>query len=286
VVPEQKLKIVTALKANHEIVAMTGDGVNDAPALKSADVGIAMGARGTDVAREAASLVLLDDNFSSITAAIRMGRRIYDNMEKAMGYIFAVHFPIAGLTLIPLLSGNLPIILFPLHIAFLELIIDPSCSLIFEAEEDEKNIMKRQPRIVTGAAFGLKKIILSSLQGLSVLLISLMVYAIALYLRRPENEIRALTFTTLIVANIGLILINRSWTRTILETIKQHNPMLKWVLSGAIIFLLLVLYLPFLRSVFRFDILHASDILICLIAGIISILWFELMKVMKQYRRT
>ena len=135
VVPEQKLKIVNALKQNDEVVAMTGDGVNDAPALKSAHIGIAMGEKGTDVAREASSLVLMDDNFASIVGAVKMGRRICDNLQKALAYIFAIHVPIAGLSLIPVFFGNMPLLLWPVHIVFLELIIDPACSIIFEAEK-------------------------------------------------------------------------------------------------------------------------------------------------------
>ena len=145
VVPEQKLRIVEAFKANGEIVAMTGDGVNDAPALKSAHIGIAMGERGTDVARESAALVLLDDDFSSIVAAVRLGRRIFDNIKKAIGYIFAIHVPIAGMSLIPVLF-KWPLMLMPVHILFLELIIDPACSTIFEAEPEEANVMNRPPR--------------------------------------------------------------------------------------------------------------------------------------------
>src|SRR4029078_7947743 len=145
IMPEQKLRIVNAFKTNGDIVAMTGDGVNDAPSLKAAHIGIAMGGRGTDVAREASSIVLLDDDFGSIVTAIRLGRRIYDNVRKAMGFIFAVHVPIAGLALLPLVLG-LPIIFGPIHIAFLEMVIDPVCSLVFEAEMDEEDIMRRRPR--------------------------------------------------------------------------------------------------------------------------------------------
>ncbi|MBI2270178.1 MAG: cation-translocating P-type ATPase [Bacteroidetes bacterium] len=284
VVPEQKLMIVNALKDNGEIVAMTGDGVNDAPALKAAHVGISMGQRGSDVAREASSLVLLDDNFSSVISAIRMGRRIYDNMQKAMSYIFSVHVPIAGLTLIPVLFFHLPIILFPLHIAFLELIIDPACSLIFEGEEEEKDIMDRQPRKTDQPVFGVRRIVLSSLQGISVLIFSLAVYLFAMYLQRPEDEIRALTFTTLIIANIGLILVNRSHTRTIIETFREKNTSVKWVVGGAAGFLLSVLFIPSLRKLFHFDILHSDDLLICFLAGTLSIMWLELIKVFNRRR--
>ena len=183
VVPEQKLFIVNALKKNGEVVAMTGDGINDAPALKAAHIGIAMGEKGTDVAREASSLVLLDDNFSSIVAGIAMGRRIFDNLQKALGYIFAIHVPIAGLSLIPILLVDLPLILWPVHIVFLELIIDPACSMIFEAEKEEKNVMDRPPRDINERFFGFKKIFISCMQGVGILAFVMGIYLFSYYYR-------------------------------------------------------------------------------------------------------
>ena len=283
VVPEQKLRIVNAFKANGEIVAMTGDGVNDAAALKSAHIGIAMGGRGTDVAREASSIVLLDDDFSSIVQAIRMGRRIFDNLKKAMAYILAIHVPIAGMSLFPVLFGW-PLVLLPMHVVFLELIIDPACSVVFEAEAEESNIMKRPPRTLGAPLFDKSMIAFSLLQGAVVLLVVLSVYAISLYRGQGELDARTLCFTTLIVANLGLILANRSWSRSILSTFRIPNAALWWVLGGAALFLGTVLYLPFLKELFRFDTLHATDLILCLSAGITSILWFEMFKIFRNKR--
>lgn len=285
VVPEQKLRIVNALKANGEIVAMTGDGVNDAPALKASHIGVAMGERGTDVAREAAALVLLDDNFSSIVLAVRQGRRIFDNLRKAMTYILSIHIPIAGLSLIPVFSANLPIVFWPIHIAILELIIDPTCSIVFEAEEEEKSIMNKPPRLIDEPMFGFKKIIISIIQGFSVLAIVGAVYGVSIWQGKIDDEVRTLTFVTLIVASLGLTMTNRSWERTIIQGLKVRNKALFWVTASVAIMLTLVLYNPWVRNLFYFAPLSFYDLLLCLFAGGFSIAWFEIFKMINRNKK-
>ncbi|HZK95649.1 MAG TPA: cation-translocating P-type ATPase [Prolixibacteraceae bacterium] len=281
VVPEQKLKIVNALKKNKEIVAMTGDGINDAPALKSANIGIAMGKKGTDVAREASSLVLMDDNFSSIVGAIKMGRRIFDNLQKAFGYTFAIHVPIAGLALIPILLGNFPLILWPVHIVFMELIIDPACSIIFEAEKEEINIMNRPPKRIDEPFFGAKKILFSCMQGVGILILTLTVYLVGLHFGYEDKEVRAMAFITLIVSNIAVILTNRSWTDNIFKIIVTPNKAVLWIVGGAIFFLALILNIPFFLDLFQFQKLTLINIIICSLMGLTTIVWFEIYKLFK-----
>ncbi len=282
VVPEQKLRIVQALKANNEIVAMTGDGVNDAPALKAAHIGIAMGARGTDVAREAAALVLLDDAFSSIVAAIRLGRRIFDNIKKATIFILAVHVPIAGLSMVPVFFAGWPLLLLPIHIVFLELIIDPSCSLIFEAEEAEADVMRRPVRDPNERLFSGMTIGVAVLQGLSMLGVCIAVY-IWSKTNHSSDAARALTFTTLVVAFLVTILVNRSWTRSLASMLRAPNAALRWVVVGTASFLAVVLFVPFMQQLFHFAPLHSGDLALSLGAGLICVLWFEVLKLNRRW---
>jgi Ca2+-transporting ATPase len=280
-VPEQKLRLVRALKANGDVVAMTGDGVNDAPAMKAADIGVAMGGRGTDVAREASALVLLNDDFSSIVHAIKLGRRIYDNIKKAMAYIVAIHVPIAGVVLFPVLF-NWPLILLPVHIVFLELIIDPACSIVFEAEPAELNVMNRPPRNPQAPLFTRQALSVSLFQGLSILLLVMFIHNTAAHYGLSENAARTVAFTTLVIANLCLIISVKSWASSIISVLHTRNVALWYVVGGALTFLAGALYIPILQDIFRFAPLSIGWIIASVAIGMSSLVLFELVKMLAR----
>jgi Ca2+-transporting ATPase len=210
-----------------------------------------------------------------------MGRRIFDNLQKAFGYVFAIHVPIAGLSLIPILLGNFPIILWPVHIVFLELIIDPACSIIFEAEKEKKNVMTRPPRRINEPFFGSRKIVFSCLQGIGILAVTMVVYLLALNQGYDAKEVRAMAFLTLIISNIAVILTNRSWTENIFKIILTPNKAVQWVVGGAVFFLVLILKIPFFLNLFQFNTPTFINLTICIAAGISTIIWFEIYKALR-----
>lgn len=283
ILPEQKLRLVNAFKANGEVVAMTGDGVNDAPALKAAHIGISMGERGTDVAREASSLVLLNDDFTSIVQAARLGRRIYDNLRKAMTYVVAVHIPIAGMTILPLVLGT-PLAFAPVHIVFIEMIINPTCAIVFETERAERDIMQRPPRGVHDRLFGRHSILLAVLQGLGLLAAVAAVYFGGLQRGLPAADARTLAFIVQVTGSLCLIAANRSLIHSVVALARIPNRAQWWILAGTAVALAAVLYVPILRQIFHFSAVPGQAVLWAIAAGIAALGWFELVKYLFRIR--
>ena len=285
--PDAKLRVVEALKGNGEVVAMTGDGVNDGPALKSAHIGVAMGRRGTEVARQAASLVLVRDDLSSMVDAVAQGRRIYQNLKKAVAYIVSIHIPIVLTVTVPLLA-NWPLanLFSPIHIIFLELVMGPTCSIAFENEPAEEGQMQQLPRPATESFLGGRDLSRSALQGLGITLGVLGVYFVSMREGRSVQEVRTLVFTTLVLSNIFLTLVNRSFTLPAFMTLRTPNWLL-WLMLGLTFALLLttLLFRP-ARQLFGFVPVSASGLGWCVLIALIAVGWIEVYKSVLNSSRT
>ncbi|MBK6397945.1 MAG: cation-translocating P-type ATPase [Bacteroidetes bacterium] len=277
--PEAKLRVINALKSNNEIVAMTGDGVNDGPALKAAHIGIAMGKKGTEIAKQAASLILVEDDLSKMVDAVAMGRKIYANLKKAIQYIISIHIPIILTVFIPLALGWIyPNIFSPVHIIFLELIMGPTCSIIYENEPMEKNTMSQKPRPFSNTFFNLKELATSIVQGLAITVGTLFIYRFGAGNSYDENSIRTMVFIVLISANIFLTLINRSFYYSVLTTLRYKNNLVPVIIFITVLITCLLLYIPALATFFDFQKLNLFQTGISILAGFLSVIWYELVK--------
>jgi len=284
--PEAKLKIINALKANNQIVAMTGDGVNDGPALKASHIGIAMGKKGTEIAKQAASLILIEDDLSKMVDAIAMGRKIYANLKKAIQYIISIHIPIILTVFFPLALGWIyPNIFSPIHIIFLELIMGPTCSIIYENEPMEPNTMLQKPKSISTNFFNLKELSISIFQGLFITLGTLFVYQFAVANNYNEALTRTMVFTVLITANIFLTLINRSFYYSILTTLRYKNNMVLFIVFLTVALVGLILYTTPLTIFFKFETLNVKQLLMSIFIGFISVIWFEFVKIFRRAKQ-
>lgn len=282
--PDAKLKVIEALKANGEVVAMTGDGVNDGPALKAAHIGIAMGMRGSEIAKNAASLILMDDDLVHMVDAVALGRRIYENLKKAIRYIISIHIPIILIVTIPLLLfWKFANFFSPVHVIFLELIMGPTCSIIFENEPIEAGSMSQKPRKMSVTFFSFKELLLSIVQGLVITTACLGLGYYSMSQNHPEAEVRTIIYTTLIFSNLFLTLVNRSFHYSIFTTIRYSNKLISIILTLSLIVLGLSLFLAPVRNIFQFTALPGSEILLCLGASFAGVMWVELYK-MWRYR--
>lgn len=283
--PEAKLRIIQALKSNNQVVAMTGDGVNDGPALKAAHIGIAMGRKGTEMARQAASLILLEDDLSNMVDAIAMGRKIYANLKKAVQYIISIHIPIILTVFIPLALGWIyPNIFSPVHIIFLEIIMGPTCSIIYENEPMEKNTMQQKPKALTSSFFRWRELLLSIIQGLVITAATLSMYRYAVSQDYSEALTRTMTFTVLITANIFLTLVNRSFYYSVLTTLRYRNRMVVFIVLITVLLSACMLFIKPVTTFFGFEPLHAVQLVLCISAGFLSVIWFEAVKAIKRAR--
>jgi P-type Ca2+ transporter type 2C len=284
--PEAKLKIINALKSNNQIVAMTGDGVNDGPALKAAHIGIAMGKKGTEIAKQAASLILLEDDLSKMVDAVAMGRKIYTNLKKAIQYIISIHIPIILTVFIPLALGWIyPNIFSPMHIIFLEIIMGPTCSIIYENEPIEKNTMSQKPKALTATFFNWKELSISIIQGIVITVGTLFIYQYAVMNSYSEELTRTMTFTVLVGANVFLTLINRSFYYSILTTLKYKNSLVLIIISITITLVGLILYVKPLTTFFKFETLNLLQLSTCIAISFVSVIWFEIVKWVKRNRK-
>ncbi len=284
--PDAKLRILNALKANNQIVAMTGDGVNDGPALKASHIGIAMGKKGTEIAKEVSSLILTDDDLTKMVDAIAMGRKIYTNLKKAIQYIISIHIPIILVVLIPLLLGWIyPSIFSPVHVIFLELIMGPTCSIIYENEPMEKNTMMQKPRPFTTTFFNGVELRNSIIQGLVISIGCLTVYQLAVYHEYSETITRTMVFITLLTANIFLTLVNRSFYYSIFTTLQYKNNLVPLIIAVTIGLTATVVYIPSVAQFFEFDQPTGYQLISSVLIGFVSVVWFEFNKAWKRKRQ-